>query len=80
MGKNKQSKITVRSVIKVLLSEGERMIGDGARMELTREHKMAVRLSVCVCGASVRAHTDIAAKGQPPHPHRPTAAVYHVQA
>lgn len=72
--------ITMHSVVKLLLGEGERVVGDGARVELTREHEVALRcVRVRVRRAAVRAHQHVAAQRQPPHAHRPAAAVHHVQ-
>lgn len=69
--------ITMHSVVKLLLGEGERVVGDGARVELTREHEAALLLRVR--RAPVRAHQHVTAQRQPPHAHRPAAAVHHVQ-
>lgn len=71
--------ITVRRMIKLLLSEGECVVDDSARVELTGEDEAALRVRVRLRRPLVRADQHVAAQRQTTDAHRPSAAAYHVQ-
>ena len=71
----------MHSVVKLLLSEREGVVGDSAGVELTGEHEVPLlggRVRLRVRRAPVRAHQHVAAQRQPPHAHCPATAVHHV--
>lgn len=67
----------MRSVIELLLRKRERVVGDGARVELAGEHQVALR-GVRVRRPPVRAYQHVSAEREAAHAYCPASAVHHV--